>query len=702
MWLFSALSWWLLSLVSAPFYRPPKDAIGAAVANIIVLATLSFIKSEELPTEIDSLRLVAIFYSTVVGASALCAAVFVNNNTTPLGRTLFRFSERFSNGAVLFGLTAFISIFGFYNDINTILGLTLLWLVFALLKPVEFIFETIQNWQTEKAKGVIQRSGEILRVDDPNIIRVKLEESEIWTDDIHIASMANGKQRYVLPLFVNVQNNEIMGTGLLVEENVNIDAPNISGSVFKADDPMKRHEILSTLSGGIENTELIGFVVEGSEISAIKFEVALSSNLKKGAVLFCIIEQTAIYYQIMNASTSEENFQQNPRGTHIVNAVQLGSWNNKHGFKTFSWLPRMNLPVFSVSEDRELELDISDGQFELGHIPGTKIKTKGNLPDLISYHTAILGVTGTGKTELVFDLIEEALHQGTKIICVDLTGEYRKRLDHLNPDKIGLKKDFADKLEQKLFDVDTGAFSAGEEKKALKEFQTIIREIAKRQVSNFLCMPGSKVALFELAEVTNTSATLLATEIYLSEVMLWARANRKSRRILIVLEEAHTIIPETSGSGMNFATQAVVSKIGQIALQGRKYGVGLFIVSQRTALVSKTVLSQCNTFLTHNLVDQTSLSFLMNIYDAGYVKAIPNLKFLEFIAFGKGVISERPLLLQREHVEAKKLASKELDIFIDINQKINNQQKVPVDKSDAENTKNEIMAKTKSARAKDI
>ena len=48
---------------------------------------------------------------------------------------------------------------------------------------------------------------------------------------------------------------------------------------------------------------------------------------------------------------------------------------------------------------------------------------------------------------------------------------------------------------------------------------------------------------------------------------------------MLVLEEAHTIVPETFGAGFDYDTQWVVSRIGQIALQGRKYGVGLLVIS---------------------------------------------------------------------------------------------------------------------------
>jgi hypothetical protein len=373
---------------------------------------------------------------------------------------------------------------------------------------------------------------------------------------------------------------------------------------------------------------------------------------------------------VINASTTEESFQQNPRGTHIVNAAQLGTWAPDKGFQKFAWLPRMNVPVFKLAEGAQHAVEVRAGEFIIGEIPGTAMQVKASLPEMIAYHTAILGVTGTGKTQLVPNLIREAHVQGTKIFRVDLTGEYRKRLANPAPAAIGLRKNKADELEVKLFAVETGAFKAGDEKKLLRDFMESIREDARKQVDNFLREAGSAIGLFEVAEVTNTRATLLATELFLSEIMLWARANRKSRRTLIVLEEAHTIIPETAGAGFDYDTQHVVNKIGQSALQGRKYGVGLFIVSQRTALVSRTILSQCNIFLTHALVDRTSPQFLLNIYDNTYVRSIPNLRFLNFLAFAKGVLSERPLLLSRPLDPTKAEASAALDDFIPIGEAV--------------------------------
>ena len=73
-------------------------------------------------------------------------------------------------------------------------------------------------------------------------------------------------------------------------------------------------------------------------------------------------------------------------------------------------------------------------------------------------------------------------------------------------------------------------------------------------------------------------------------------------------------------------TESVLERLSQIALQGRKYRVGLMLISQRTALVSKTILSQCNTFFTFNLIDKTSLDFLSNVYSNEHIETIKNLK----------------------------------------------------------------------------
>lgn len=678
LWLASAVGWWTLGLLSAPWYRPPRDALGTAVAALAALFTLDLSTAVTPSLELEVARGASIAYAAVVGIAAIVAALVEQNQASPLRRFSYLVAERLSNGPFIFGTAALISIFGFYSEPRHLLVLTTVWLLFALVRPLEFALVLWAEWRAERAAGHLTSAGRIIRVDDPNIVRVEVTSAAAWEAGLHVAALAGGTHHYVLPLFTHMQDELIVGTGLIAPETPNARFPHGVGLVFTVDDLPTKARLIGDLCGQVHDAELVGFVVEGSEIATIRFEVSNRFGIEEGSVVFCSIDGSCVFYQVIGASTTEESFQQNPRGTHIVSAAQLGVWSSDRGFRNFAWLPRMNVPVFKSSATAKHEVELANGEFVIGQIPGTEMSVKASLPDMIAYHTAVLGVTGTGKTELVLDLIREAHKQGTKIFCVDLTGEYRKRLADLDPKGIGLRKNRADELERKLFDVETGEFKASNEKKVLRAFMESVREDARTQVDGFLRAAGSSVALFELAEVTNTRATLLATELFLSEIMLWARANRKSRRVLIVLEEAHTIIPETAGAGFDYDTQHVVNKIGQIALQGRKYGVGLFIVSQRTALVSKTILSQCNTFLTHALVDQTSLQFLLNIYDSAYVRRIPNLRFLNFLAYGKGVRSERPLLLRRPEDPAKAAASAALDDFFDIAVEVPAALKTPV------------------------
>jgi len=103
----------------------------------------------------------------------------------------------------------------------------------------------------------------------------------------------------------------------------------------------------------------------------------------------------------------------------------------------------------------------------------------------------------------------------------------------------------------------------------------------------------------------------------------------------------------------DFDSKALVAKIAQIALQGRKYRVGLLVIAQRTATVSKTVLTQCNTIISFSCFDETSINFLSNFYGRDYAELVPNLPSLHAVAFGKGIRSARPLIVEIPFDESK-------------------------------------------------
>lgn len=204
-------------------------------------------------------------------------------------------------------------------------------------------------------------------------------------------------------------------------------------------------------------------------------------------------------------------------------------------------------------------------------------------------------------------------------------------------------------LEADIAQKETEASSRNADKTKLLEYKKKINEKLGGYVKTFI-ESKDKIALFELPELSNTMFVLEFTQLFLEAVFSYAKQNR-GQKICIVLEEAHTIIPETNflgDLGDYGSSKALVSKMSQIALQGRKYGVGLLVIAQRTANVSKTVLTQCNTVICFQAFDETSFTFLGNYIGQNLVKALPNLKRYHAIITGKAVRSNLPMIIQLE------------------------------------------------------
>ena len=657
-WFLSGLALWFLALLSAPWFVPPKDALANALGAMAILVTADLVAVGGLKSHLEVVRWVAVFYCAVIMVSSV-VALFIHDKDkrSPIGHFFFRVTDTFGQGELLYTPPALISIIGAYQrSLTTVIWLIILWTMFAIGRPAERVLSAWKHWQAEKARVISSPTvGSIERIDDPNIVRVRLARQSSWKPGmLHTAAMSNGDQHYVLALFSQVQGLEVMGTGLCVaelQEKISLS----EGEVIQSHSAEKAAEFIENLSG-TPGSELVGFTVENSNIGILRFEVSAASPLAEGQVVFVRLKGTDVFYQILDAQTAEESFDQNPRGTHIVNAVQLGCYSPENGFTKYGWLSTMNTPVFWAKARDFPAAVLKPGEFVIGSVPSTNIGVTANVDDLVQFHTAVLGVTGTGKTELALDIVREAIKNDFKVFCVDFTGEYKARLADLKPIVPSPTGEQIEDLDTKLFAVDTGTFGAKEEKAALHNALKKIRVSVDKEVGAFLT-GKENLAILELTEISNTKATLRITELYLSTIMAWARKHRQARKVLIVLEEAHTIIPETFSSGFDGDTQWVVSRIGQIALQGRKYGVGLLVISQRTALVSKTILSQCNTFLTHSLIDQTSLTFLESVYSSQHVRSIPNLGRFEFMAAGKAIKAERPILLGRPFDQAKKDAS---------------------------------------------
>jgi len=674
LWFASSLGLWCFTLLSVPFFQPPREALASALTAALLLVTIDLSDVQVLRLPLESLRWIAVGLATVTVVTASVAIVLYRTDATRnprralFERLAYRLSRQMGKSEMVFTPSALIGIVGFYQDrLDQALWLVFLWVIVTAAKPIETIILTIQQTRLSRTAVVPPEViGTLQRVDDPGIVRVNLDSISTWRPgNVHSVHVPLVGRRFVLPLFHQVREHEVLGTGLLcgpLQEGAPEESP---GSVCRSEGYPGALRFIEELAGDAESA-LVGFVVENSRISSVQFEVAQHVPLEEGQLVFCRQGGSTVYYQILDARTTEESFDENPRGTHVVMASQLGTLQHEGGFRKYGWLPAMNTPVFRPNQPVGAATRPPDSDvWVLGTVPGSQVAVTVNFSDLVEFHAAVLGATGRGKTELVFDVIREALARNIKVLCVDFTGEYLPRLAVQNPTRLGLTTDQARQLNERLFDVETGAYSAGDEKRNLQAFVEEIKPLVEEQVQALLEPDGPSLGVFELEDIANTRATLRATELYLSTVFRWARGHRRARRILVVLEEAHTVVPEMNLYGYDRVdTGAVVGRIAQIALQGRKYGVGLLLVSQRTALVSKTVLSQCNTCLTFSLVDRTSLEYLSSVYSEEHVRAIPNLRFLEVLAFGKAVNSERPIIAQVPYDEGKVRAAQALNVTL--------------------------------------
>lgn len=120
------------------------------------------------------------------------------------------------------------------------------------------------------------------------------------------------------------------------------------------------------------------------------------------------------------------------------------------------------------------------------------------------------------------------------------------------------------------------------------------------------------------------------------DALFWARnlpEGGRERPLLIVLEEAHAYLGSTNSG-------AAASAVRRIAKEGRKYGVGMMIVSQRPSEIDQTILSQCGTIFAMRLANDTDRAHVSGAASdnlKGLFEMLPVLRTGEAIIVGEAV-----------------------------------------------------------------
>ena len=106
---------------------------------------------------------------------------------------------------------------------------------------------------------------------------------------------------------------------------------------------------------------------------------------------------------------------------------------------------------------------------------------------------------------------------------------------------------------------------------------------------------------------------------------------------VLLIDEAHQFVPEPALLGFGATGREEAITFGMYMMQVRKYGVAICLVSQRTAVVGKSALSQCENVIAFKNVDQTGLEYLESVLGSGARSRLPVLAQGEALVFGPAV-----------------------------------------------------------------
>jgi Helicase HerA, central domain len=162
---------------------------------------------------------------------------------------------------------------------------------------------------------------------------------------------------------------------------------------------------------------------------------------------------------------------------------------------------------------------------------------------------------------------------------------------------------------------------------------------------------GGCVSVIDLSlvptEVVHVVTAVIARMVF-EALQRYLKLNLATLPTVLVMEEAHTFIKRYKEDVENQDAATVCCQVFErIAREGRKFGLGLVLSSQRPSELSPTVLSQCNTFLLHRISndrDQELVHRLVPDSLRGLLRELPSLPSQSAILLGWA--SELPVLVK--------------------------------------------------------
>ena len=239
----------------------------------------------------------------------------------------------------------------------------------------------------------------------------------------------------------------------------------------------------------------------------------------------------------------------------------------------------------------------------------------------------------------ILDLVEELHNKDTEM--VEGANNRQKQGDFF-----GKLSRFIQRLENKINDKRLNFMFSSEAE--LMEYD-YMEKLCEKLLSSASNNGGVKIINF--SEVPSDILPLIVSLIgrVIFSIQQWMEKD-KIHPVALFCDEAHLYIPEGARQGIEATS---LSSFERIAKEGRKYGVGLVVITQRASEVNRTVLSQANNFIAMRLTnadDQNVIKKLLPDNLGNYADMLPILDVGEAIVVGDASLLPSRLIIDKpEH-----------------------------------------------------
>jgi len=578
-------------------------------------------------------------------------------------------AETLGNPRILFTVVVAFALYAYHRNSAKEMGIIgAVWALTALLSPLEGsvrLFSRLRRiWQPDV---ILDADGEVLAYQTPGVILVRqTPKSKIGLGSLVAVQDPLGNTRLALALdhvgrdegilLRTIELNDVQTPLKVQEQTSSLPANSVAAITSDGSDLPEARLVQSRNS-------LVGLVAPDSSIETVLFEVVnTGSGLEEGRLVEVQVSKRTVTYQVVNGFTKEEIVhQKNTFGYARAQAQKIGEWDDEaKRFRLVKWLPEPNAPVFLRTV----------GAFDplpdaIGHLPGTNYGVTLRKQDakevglecMVTHNTAILGILGIGKTSVALEIVERMIASGIKIVCLDLTNQYAtelapyydsaaeaeciKKLQTLGQSgKKAVKKNVEEGGSRQVFEAaiaeDLMNFVNPKNDWRLKIYNPAQFEVWKQDSK-----PYQDTA--SMASLTPAEITHIISDATLRAVAGLGMTDRA--RVCLVYEEAHSLVPEWNSSVAE-GDRAASNGTARAILQGRKYGLGCLLITQRTANVTKTILNQCNTIFAMRTFDETGKEFLGNYLGKEYANVLSTLEERQAVFFGRGSSCENPILIR--------------------------------------------------------